>query len=97
MKRQLTTILLTIIAVTAMAIPAKRGFWKTITLVDGTQVRAELRGDEHMHYMQDAQGNKYVKNQTGTYELGKVEALQAKAQKRRAMVNKSRCKACGCA
>ena len=60
MKRQLTTILLTIIAVTAMAIPAKRGFWKTITLVDGTQVRAELRGDEHMHYMQDAQGNKYV-------------------------------------
>ena len=92
MKRQLTTILLTIIAVTAMAIPAKRGFWKTITLVDGTQVRAELRGDEHMHYMQDAQGNKYVKNQTGTYELGKVEALQAKAQKRRAMVNKSRAK-----
>jgi len=42
--------------------------------------------------MQDAQGNKYVKNQTGTYELGKVEALQAKAQKRRAMVNKSRAK-----
>ena len=82
MKRQLTTILLTIIAVTAMAIPAKRGFWKTITLVDGTQVRAELRGDEHMHYMQDAQGNKYV-DEGDVYTLVSTEELASKARTRR--------------
>lgn len=51
MKKLLTTILLlTIVAVSAMAVPAKRGQWRTITLVDGTQVRAELRGDEHVRF-----------------------------------------------
>lgn len=92
MKRQLTTILLTIIAVTAMAIPAKRGQWKTITLADGTQVRAELRGDEHMHFLQDAEGNKYVRSNSGTYVTADIEAMQAKADKRRAMASAQRAK-----
>ena len=59
MKKQLTTILLTIIAVTAMAIPAKRGVWKMITLSDGTEVRAQLVGDEHGHYWLSEDGIAY--------------------------------------
>ena len=49
------------------AIPAKRGIWKTITLENGTHVVAELRGDEYGHYMTDQYGNKYTKNDQGTY------------------------------
>lgn len=84
MKRQLTTILLTIIAVTAMAIPAKRGFWKTITLVDGTQVRAELRGDKNFCFMVDEAGNRYVRNDSGTYRLVTDDEVTAKQNKSRA-------------
>lgn len=84
MKRQLTTILLTIIAVTAMAIPAKRGFWKTITLVDGTQVRAELRGDKNFCFMVDEAGNRYVRNDSATYRLVTDDEVTAKQNKSRA-------------
>jgi len=84
MKRQLTTILLTIIAVTAMAIPAKRGFWKTITLVDGTQVRAELRGDKNFCCMVDEAGNRYVRNDSATYRLVTDDEVTAKQNKSRA-------------
>ena len=45
-----------------MAVPAKRGLWSTITLSDGTQVRVELKGDEHLHYLQATDGTCYVKN-----------------------------------
>ncbi len=84
MKRQLTTILLTIIAVTAMAIPAKRGFWKTITLVDGTQVRTELRGDKNFCCMVDEAGNRYVRNDSATYRLVTDDEVTAKQNKSRA-------------
>lgn len=84
MKRQLTTILLTIIAVTAMAIPAKRGFWKTITLIDGTEVRAELRGDKNFCCMVDEAGNRYVRNDSATYRLVTDDEVTAKQNKSRA-------------
>lgn len=84
MKKQLTTILLTIIAVTAMAIPAKRGFWKTITLVDGTRVRAELRGDKNFCFMVDEAGNRYVRNDSATYRLVTDDEVTAKQNKSRA-------------
>ena len=44
----------------AMAIPAKRGLWSTITLADGTQVKVELRGDEHMKWLRAADGTCYI-------------------------------------
>ena len=40
----------------AAAVPAKRGIWKTIRLADGTEVKAELRGDEFMNYWESADG-----------------------------------------
>ena len=56
-----------LVTTAAMAVPAKRGLWSTITLSDGTQVRVELRGDEHLHYLQATDGTCYVKN-NGVYE-----------------------------
>ena len=44
----------------ANAVPARRGQWKTLRLKDGTEVRAQLMGDEILHYWQDAEGCQYV-------------------------------------
>jgi M6 family metalloprotease-like protein len=43
-----------------LAIPAKRGQWKTITLSDGRQVRVELRGDERAHWWEDSLHQRYI-------------------------------------
>ena len=42
--------LLLTVATVANAVPAKRGVWKTLTMADGTKVKAQLMGDEHMHF-----------------------------------------------
>ena len=60
MKRNLIFISLLFAAAMSWAVPAKRGIWKTIRLADGTEIRAELRGDEHSHWMQDENGKAYV-------------------------------------
>ena len=44
----------------AMAVPSKRGVWKTLKLADGTEVRACLRGDENFHFWLSDDGQKYV-------------------------------------
>ncbi|MBR2242472.1 MAG: M6 family metalloprotease domain-containing protein [Prevotella sp.] len=54
------TILATLCCATMLAIPAKRGQWKTITLSDGRQVRVELRGDERVHWWEDSLHQRYV-------------------------------------
>lgn len=46
------------------AVPARRGVWKTITLDDGTEVKAMLCGDENMHYWLTEDGKAYMKNAT---------------------------------
>lgn len=50
MKKTLLTAALTLATVATMAVPAKRGQWRTVTLSDGQAVRVELRGDEFNHY-----------------------------------------------
>lgn len=50
------------------AVPAKRGVWCTISLVDGTEVKAQLVGDEFLHYYVSEDGTKYVQDEaTGLY------------------------------
>ena len=56
MRRICLILMLTLLTATAWSIPAKRGQWRSLTLTDGTQVRAELRGDEHMHFWQTDDG-----------------------------------------
>lgn len=59
MKKYLVITLLLAFALTSGAVPAKRGQWTVITLDDGTQVKVELRGDEHFHFFADQEGNSY--------------------------------------
>ena len=54
------TFLATLCCATILAIPAKHGQWKTITLSDGRQVRVELRGDERAHWWEDSLHQRYV-------------------------------------
>ena len=53
------SVLLSIATMSAMAIPAKRGQWRDITLADGTTVRVEVVGDEHGHYFIAEDGSTY--------------------------------------
>ncbi len=73
-------------ALTALAlhaIPALPGQWRTLTLTDGTTVRAQLVGDEVVHYFQDAQGNIYTMVGSDTFALTTLDALEAQAAPRR--------------
>ena len=55
MKTKIFTLALALAAATtANAIPAQRGIWRTMKLANGTEIKVELRGDEFMHYWQDA-------------------------------------------
>lgn len=50
------------------AVPAKRGVWCSLSLVDGTEVKAQLVGDEFLHYYVSKDGTKYVQDEaTGLY------------------------------
>lgn len=82
-KKILFTLTFVLTCAAIMAVPAKRGQWKTITLADGSQVRAELRGDEHMRAWFTADGRCYqlIDNE---YKETDVKTLKAKAKARKA-------------
>lgn len=88
-KKILFTLTFVLTCAAIMAVPAKRGQWKTITLADGSQVRAELRGDEHMRAWFTADGRCYqlIDN---VYKETDVKTLKAKAKARRASSSKRR-------
>jgi len=58
MKKRLliTMTALMLVAVTMMAVPAKPGLKKKVTLKNGTTVELSLKGDEHFSYYTDAAG-----------------------------------------
>ena len=53
------------VSLMAAAVPAKRGIWRAIRLADGTEVRAQLCGDENLHFFMDDKGNHYVADAGG--------------------------------
>lgn len=59
---------------TAMAVPAKRGVKKTLTLKDGTRVEATLKGDEFVNYYQTEDG-RAIQQLDGAYQVVDREAL----------------------
>ena len=61
MKKFLFTLSLLVVTTAMMAVPAKRGQWKTLKLQDGTEVRAMLVGDEYGHFWRAADGQTYAK------------------------------------
>ena len=68
------------------AVPAKRGVWCSLSLVDGTEVKAQLVGDEFLHYYVSKDGTKYVQDEsTGFYRKMTDEVTaQRRAAVRRA-------------
>ena len=90
MRRLFTTCLLVAVAMTIMAVPAKRGVWKTLTLADGTTVTAQLVGDEFGHFWKTADGQAYVSNDNGIYEMTDPTAITLRAKARRQQANDQR-------
>lgn len=91
MKKFILTILLTVTAMTMMAVPAKREQWKTLTLQDGTEVRATLVGDEHGHFWKAENGQAYAER-GGVWVAVDGQQIIKKAKARRAKVNAQRVK-----
>lgn len=100
MKRWFTLWVVLFVVLSAMAVPAKPGVWRTISLTDGTQVKVQLVGDEFMHYYQSADGTRYLYDAaSATYQVysdsqfsnsrRKAMARRAKANNRRAVRRKA--------
>ncbi len=67
--------------VTANAIPAKRGMWRTITLADGASVQVQLMGDEFAHYWKSADGRCFSEREDGTFAPADIENMLGRARK----------------
>lgn len=89
MKRTLLLWTLLMAVLIVMAVPAKRGVWKTLTLQDGTEVRATLVGDEHGHFWRSENGQAYTQ-QGDVYVAVDAQQIIQKAKVRRAKVNSQR-------
>ena len=89
MKKLLSTFLLLLVTMAVVAVPAKKGLWKTITLANGQEVKAQLKGDEFGHFWCTADGKHYVavngQFQEETLAIRQSAAMRrAQAQKHRA-------------
>lgn len=84
MRRIFLSALLIAITASAMAVPAKRGVWRTVKLADGSEVKVELRGDEYMKFWQAEDGRKFVKADGKDYFVkADMKALQERAMEQR--------------
>ena len=89
MRKILTFLLLCVFAVTANAVPARRG-WQTRVQADGTTIEVQQFGDEFYHYIINRDG-KQVREINGMYEVvgeapspEQAKARHAAAKARRA-------------
>ena len=83
MKKILSILLLVTVCLAAQAVPAKRGQWKTLTLTDGSQVKAQLKGDEHCHFWMTDDGCAFTFSATSDYAIPtSMEELQQRRQQR---------------
>ena len=82
MKKILSIMLVAGMAMTAMAIPAKRG-WQTKVQADGSTIEVQMIGDEFYHYTINRDG-KEVREVNGMYEIVGEAPSVAKVQARRA-------------
>lgn len=89
MRRILTILSLIVVTVAVMAMPAKRGIKRTITLPNGTEKTVTLVGDEHLHYFVDADGNAYT-NKGGSYVKADINQLKKRGLERRKAAQRHR-------
>ena len=92
MNKACLSLILTTFCTMMMAVPAKRGVWKTFKLADGTEVRAELRGDEHVRYWRAEDGCTFqcVDDEAQLVAPVVLEHLNKKQTVRRASINHAR-------
>ena len=88
LKKLFLTLSLLVVTIFVMAVPAKRGIWKTLKLQDGTEVRAQLVGDEFGASWRGVDGKNYVKSGNSFVLLNTETADQG--NERRAMAMKRR-------
>ena len=70
--------------VTVSAGPALPEQWRTLTLKDGSQVEAELKGDVFCHFWQTSDGRCLVETSTaGVYQPANLKDLQNHALNKR--------------
>ena len=89
MRRILTILSLIVVTVAVMAMPAKRGIKRTITLPNGTEKTVTLVGDEHLHYFVDADGNAYT-NTGGSFVKADINQLKKRGLERRKAAQRHR-------
>lgn len=78
MKRILLSISAVLAAIAIQAMPVKPGICRNITLADGTVVKAELVGDEHLTYWRTADGACYRHTPSaGVFSKVELSALQS--------------------
>ncbi len=88
--RKILFILCCAFALNASAVPAKRGQWRTVQLLDGTSVKVEIIGDEHFHFFQDEKGTRYFKdNATGRFYAITNEQFAKSKERRMAKIRKA--------
>jgi len=93
MKKLLFSLVMVLTALTAAAIPAKKGVKVTLTLTDGTQVVTELRGDEFGHFYEAEDGRIFVESETpNVFMLADKMQVIKKANSRREARNMNRSK-----
>ena len=84
---------LIVVTMTMMAVPAKRGVWKTLTLANGAEVRAQLVGDEHGRFWQAEDGTAYQEIEgSDCYQVVDAQKVIARANVRRQQVHAKRAK-----
>jgi hypothetical protein len=69
----------------AFADRAMPGIWQVMKLADGTEVRVELKGDEHVHFWQTAEGLRYLER-GGVLRLTNAREIDSIAYAKRALV-----------
>ena len=90
MRKIVSLVIVTVIAMMAYAVPAKRG-WQTRTQADGTTIEVQQFGDEFYHYMINRDG-KQVREVNGMYEVvGEAPTAEmAKARRAKGVARRQR-------
>lgn len=88
MRKTLLSLCIAMASLSVFAAPARKGS-TVIKLVNGTELKASLQGDEFLHYYLAEDGKCYKQNADGLYELMDVPAARENARMKRAQINKN--------
>ncbi|MBQ0153641.1 MAG: M6 family metalloprotease domain-containing protein [Bacteroidales bacterium] len=91
MRKILCTLVMAAMAMSLMAVPARRG-WQTKTQPDGTTITVRHMGDEFFHYWEDQNGNQVKQDANGYWQVVGAaptgeQAVQRMAARRAARPN----------